>query len=63
MTVAALIRARLLRAFGRSPDRRGAFIRGDASGSVIENAETDADTFIAGDRTGSVIRNVTHRPH
>lgn len=56
----ALLRA--WRARGE-PTRREqtAFITGDATGSVIENVETDGTVFIGGDRTNSVIRNVVHR--
>jgi hypothetical protein len=65
VTIAGVIRARLLRALGRNPAapelEPSVFIRGDASGSVIENVETDADVFIEGDRSGAVFRNVVHR--
>jgi len=59
--LAKLVRS--LRRRNTGPERAPAvFIQGDATGSVIENVETDADIFIGGDRTDSVIRNVVHRP-
>jgi hypothetical protein len=48
------------RLLGRRRREPTAFITGDASGSVIENVHTGADSFIVGDQTGAVIRNVVH---
>jgi hypothetical protein len=50
------------RIFGPSRSREpSVFIRGDASGSVFEDIETNADVFIEGDRAGAVFRNIVHK--